>query len=97
MTTDTKALIEEARELANYRDAPHVIVSTPLLRRLAAALEEAKPPEGWRMTEYTREDGAYVKETWRGEWRPMPLKGPWISPRDTARAAMEALEEGESK
>lgn len=97
--TDTKALIAEARELAAKTISNHPITAARLLRRLAAALEEAQVPEGWRVTELTREDGARVwvdDETEDVDWgcvrsNETALSTKWGHP--TASAAMAALED----
>lgn len=105
MTTDTKALIAEALawtidwDGSQMQDGepPRDGVTCNLLRRLAAALEEATPPEGWRATEWTREDGSFVTEERQEDgtylWHAYPPDvRKWRNNLPTARAAMEALE-----
>lgn len=105
MTTDTKALIEEARALSNKRKGaldPYQVQAEleDMVDRLAAALEEATPPAGWRMTGCHREDGAQVeyKPDWRdwvARWdddTPLRDRHGYVRTFPTARAAMEALE-----
>ena len=95
--TDRKALIAEARRAeTDWTIGPGEM--RELVRRLAAALEEATPPEGWRVTEYTRGDGARVwldDEAEKPDWGVIAPKQTALSTawgHDTARAAMEALD-----
>lgn len=107
--TDPKALIAEARDieaeasaraaqaLTQGQGAPAAFLSRVAqnARRLAAALEEATPPEGWRVTEYRAEDGSWCEKRIDGMWQAgNRLDGPLDGVAyPTARAAMEALEE----
>lgn len=96
--TDIKALIAEARARA---DMFHRwgLNDDNLFRRLAAALEEATVPEGWRVTEYRYSDDSFVWQGTQGEWwgkGGMPghkRQGPF----PTAREAMAALDGEETK
>lgn len=104
MTTDTKALIAEALawtidwDGSQMQDGepPRDGVTCNLLRRLAAALEEATPPEGWRVTRYDHPLGAieYDEGGWHvGRYVADQVYIAWdANTYPTARAAMEALE-----
>lgn len=93
MTAD---LIAEARRIVDERRVSEL--SRQIITRLADALEDATPPEGWRVTEYTREDGARVwldDEAEKPDWGIIAPKQTALSTawgHDTARAAMEALD-----
>jgi len=95
--TDPKALIAEARELAEKPISNHPITAARLIRRLAAALEEATVPEGWRVTETRRDDGAYI-EFGSTRWFAFQRTGEQVAFSDetatfpTAREAMAALD-----
>ena len=96
--TDHKALIAEARlydntgGLMGAPGSPNAKLCD-LIRRLAAALEEATPPDGWRVTTYERDDGVCVEEGQPGRWWVTNNYGTDVrNTHDTARAAMEALE-----
>lgn len=93
--TDPKALIAEARELLTCDGlGEHFPYAFSLITRLAAALEEATVPEGWRVTEYRYSDDSFVWQGTQGEWwgkGGMPghkRQGPF----PTAREAMAALD-----
>lgn len=99
--TDTKALLAEAR-LYDNSDGLMGAPGSPnaklcdIIRRLAAALEEATMPEGWRVTEYVKgsEYAANAARTWSA------TPGKWWLHGDhrefpTAREAMAALDEKE--
>lgn len=108
--TDTKALIAEARDieaeasaraaqaLTQGQGAPAAFLSRVAqnARRLAAALEEATVPDGWRVTRYDHPLGAIEYE--EGEWH----VGRYVADQvyivwdaktcPTAREAMAALD-----
>lgn len=95
--TDTKALIAEARELADGIDDDELHESAELIRRLAAALEEATVPEGWEVERWSRTaDGVaigpigpcWTVKAWRKARQPRDF--PLLFP--TAREAMAALD-----
>ena len=95
--TDTKALIAEARGWSYGKVTNMPVSAAGIISRLAAALEEATPPEGWRVTEYTREDGMTVTASYASApfvWMVEAADGGKPSAFSTARAAMEALENG---
>lgn len=102
MTTDPKALIAEARELKEkIRKTGAVLFGdyelSDAFDRLAAALEEATVPEGWRVTETRRDDGAYI-EFGSSRWFAFQRTGEQVAFSDetatfpTACAAMAALD-----
>lgn len=101
--TDTKALIAGALELANAAEwyGPAATMAE-MIRRLAAALEEATVPEGWRVTETRRDDGAYI-EFGSTRWFAFQRTGEQVAFSDetatfpTAREAMAALDGEETK
>lgn len=93
----TAALIEEARALSNKRKGaldPYQVQAEleDMVDRLAAALEEATPPEGWRVSQYKHKDGGEVVELSAGEWWAYHAAGSFKGEHPTARAAMEALD-----
>ena len=101
--TNTKALIAEAREWATYLTNKHEDddVSADFIRRLADALEEAQVPEGWRVVQYDRDDGASVVMIGEHSWRaydadenPIMAVAGTCSFHPTAREAMAALKGG---
>lgn len=102
MTTDTKALIEEARALSNKRKGaldPYQVQAEleDMVDRLVAALEEATVPEGWEVERWSRTaDGVaigpigpcWTVKAWRKARQPRDF--PLLFP--TAREAMAALD-----
>ena len=116
--TDTKALIAEARDieaeasaraaqaLTQGQGAPAAFLSRVAqnARRLAAAMEEATVPDGWRVTEYRAEQKrvwAYLGGAWAAEsgGRRRIIQDAWANSHTptletfpTAREAMAALD-----
>ena len=92
--TDPKELIAEAMAVENdWTLGPGEM--RELASRLAAALEEATVPEGWRVTEYGKAGGWRVAENdllhlWYGHNRKLNIRNDKGHP--TARAAMAALD-----
>jgi hypothetical protein len=99
--TDYNALIAEARLHAGMARMEYTDVANTLadvIDRLAAALRELlAPPPGWRVTEWTREDGARAVLRNDGNWHSLD-KNDFRVPGTyaTAAAAMAALEEKEN-
>lgn len=102
--TDHKALIAEAREakiILSVRlpdeEMMQIARLLDLNARLAAALEEAAVPDGWRVTEFEREDRARAVRRRDGSWHALDRNDFRVS-RDenyihpTAREAMAALD-----
>ena len=106
--TDPKALIAEAREwlkckwppaLHNADKGGALGEAEVFVRRLADALDEAQVPEGWRVVQYDRDDGASVVMIGERSWRaydadenPVMAVVGTCSFHSTAREAMAALE-----
>lgn len=90
--TDPKSLIAEARRRAQLMPEDEF-----LLEAISDALEEATPPDGWRVTEFERGDGARAVRRRDGSWHALdrsdfrvPRDGQYI--HSTAREAMAALD-----
>lgn len=105
MTGKYDALIAEMdTAIANRLEGSHDPAICAMLSRAATALREAQahvPPEGWRGTEYTREDGAMVIAAGSQEdliagnlmWTRFTTENKFVGDFPTAAAAMAALEE----
>lgn len=97
MSTDFEKLAAEAEQFDE--DAARWVDTERLMKRLAAALREAAqhvPREGWRASEYTRDDGQQViAEGGPGVffWKRSPFRTSLHY--DTSREAIEAIEKRE--
>ncbi len=71
MTGNAKLADELDRRATQAYNANHVPADPALgtlLRSAAAALRAAELPPGWRVTEYTREDGAHIRPIGVDNW-----------------------------